>query len=275
MQTYGGKFQKKAEETRERVLREKVSMVKTVAVLVSLLCLGSSISYITYKNTKVLSWNEDVIGKTRDAWKGLDRLESDMMSSVLFLKGCRKDMVFHETPEGFQIQVVEMRNQSMEVLQNVPEYSDTAVAAYMGSGVRPGDELIFCNKEEEKKVKLQVIRSNPRWNFHYLVFPEKISLSNAELPANLIKFTPITYRWEKQGEEEKLFRSAGGQEVEVLYGVQSHKIKYELRDDAPSYFNIELTMKAKFLDEQPIVIQRNIPLESFQRMPRELESEVP
>ena len=274
MQTYGGKFQKKAEETRERLLREKISLIKTISVLGSLILLGGSGGYIAYKNYRVNSWNEDVLMKTRETWKGLDRLESDLMSSVLFLKGCRKDMVFQETSDGFQLQVVEMRNQSMEVLQNAPEYSDLSVPVYLGSGIRPGDELVFCNKEEEKKVKLQVIRSNPRWNFHYLIFPEKVTFNN-DLPANLIKFSPITYRWEKQGEEEKLFRSRNGEEIEVLNGIQSHKITYEFKDNGKSYFAMDLTMLAKFQNGDAIEIRRNIPLESFQRMPRELEGQVP
>ena len=169
-----------------------------------------------------------------------------------------------------------MRNKPREVIKNVPAYNETALPAYTGSGIRPGDSLVYCNKEEEKTVKLQVIRNNPRWNFNYLIFTEPVSMKN-DIPSNVIKFAPVKYRWEKQADgSEKLFRAPNyQQEVEVLSHIQSHKIQYNIKDEGASYFTIDLTLMDTFPNGQPIELRRTVPLESFQRLPRELEDKVP
>ena len=86
MQTYGGKFQKKSEETKERLLREQSTLIKTVCILISLVLWVGSFSYIAYKNYVAVSWNEEVLLKTRNAWKALDRLEIILLVYVFFLK---------------------------------------------------------------------------------------------------------------------------------------------------------------------------------------------
>jgi hypothetical protein len=276
MEKYGGKFEKRREETRERMLRENDSFIRNLCISVSLILWISVFVFQGYKYRSAHQWNDDIVFKTRAAWRAMDVVETDILNAVLFLKGCRKDMVFQETADGFELHTVEMRNQSMEILQNVERYSDTAVAAYLGSGVRPGDFLMLCNQEEEKKVQLQVIRNNPKFNFHYLIFPDAISLSNPELPAALIKFTPIQYRWEKVSEENyKLFRSVGSMEAEIYAGIKSYKINYQFKDEEKSFLTINLVLNEKFKNGENIQIRRHIPLESFERIPKELEGKVP
>jgi hypothetical protein len=276
MEKYGGKFQKKREETRARHLREKDSLVKKICIYGSLAIWISVGTFLGVKYKAVHSWNQDVIYKTRATWKALDFIESDIVNATLFLKGCRRDMVFQETPDGFDLHIVELRNQSMEVLQNVPSYSDSATAAYLGSSVRPGDKLVLCNSEEEKVVELQVIRNNPKYAFHYLIFPEKISLTNPELPSNLIKFSKVNYKWEKVSEgNERLMRTFEGQTNEVISNIKAHQINYSLKDDDQSHFTLDLTLNETFQDGQPIQVRRIVPLRSFQRLPSELEAVIP
>lgn len=276
MEKYGGKFEKRREETRERINREKISFVRNFCIILTLLIWASTLGFLGWKYRVVYTWNDDVIFKTREAWRAMDLLEEDLMNAALFLKGCRKDMVFQETADGFEIQIVESRNQSMEVLQGVPQYSDTAVAVYLGAGIRPGDELILCNKQEEKKVQLQVIRNNPKFNFHYLIFPENALLDRKDLPANLIKFTMVSYRWEKLPDgTEKLYRKFKDNEEQILQNVHSHQINYNLKDEGKSNFTLDLTLADQFPDGQMIKLRRNVPLESFQRLPKEMEGMVP
>lgn len=276
MEKYGGKFEKRREETRERMHREKISYVRNFCTIVCLILWISVLGFLGLKYRASHQWNDDIIFKTRQIWKSMDTVEADILNAVLFLKGCRKDMVFQETEDGFELHIVETRNQSMEILQNVERYSDTAVAAYLGSGIRPGDYLMLCNQEEEKKVQLQVIRNNPKWNFHYLIFPEKITLANQELPANLIKFKPIQYRWEKVAEENfKLIRKAGSEETEVFTDIKSYQLEYQFKDPGQSFIALNLVMNEKFMDGQNIRVRRFIPLESFDRLPRQLEDKVP
>jgi len=275
MERYGGKFEKRREETRERMLREKVSFVRNLCIFISLVVWICVLSVLGIKYHSAQSWNDDVIYKTRAIWKSMDVVEADILNAVLFLKGCRKDMVFQETENGFDLHVVESRNQSMEVLQNVEIYSDIAIPVYLGSGIRTGDNLMLCNAEEERRIQLQVIRNNPKWNFHYLIFPEKHTLTNPELPANLIKFVPIHYHWEQVGEGYKLMRSLGSEDVEVLAGIKSYQIEYQFKGQKDSFITFHLVLNEKFENGENIRVKRYIPLESFVRLPRELEDKVP
>ena len=162
------------------------------------------------------------------------------------------------------------------MLKGAPPYAFYSIPAYLGSSVRPDDELVFCNAEEEKVVRLQVIRSNPKYNFHYLIFPEIISLTNPELPSNLIKFSRVSYKWEKVAEgNEKLVRTFNDQTMDVLSNVHSHKINYSLKDDESAHFTLDLTLNETFKNGERIQIQRMIPLRTFQRLPAELEGMIP
>jgi hypothetical protein len=276
MEKYGGKLHKRREETRERHLRDSVNLVKRITVLISLSLWFCVLSFLGYKYHSAHNWNEDIVYKTRPVWKSLDILEADLMSSSLFLKGCRKDIVFQESEKGFDLQLVQIRNQSMEILSKVEPYTDQSVAVYIGSGIRPGDELILCNEEEEKVVKLQVIRSNPKFSYHYLVFPEPISLENKDLPANLLKLSKVQYHWEKVSEgNEKLIRTHDGLTNEVLSDIYAHKIEYSLNNDEHDHFTIELTLNEKFANGERIQVKRVVPLQSFQRLPKELEGMIP
>lgn len=270
MDSYGGKFQKRREETRERVLQEKVMFIRTFFITVSLSVLISTMGYLGYKYVSTQSWNQDVLMKSRAAWKAMDTLEIDLLNAVLFLKGCRKDMVFQENDSGFELRTVANRTQSMEVLTNVPLYSELAIPVYLGPGIRPGDSITQCTADEEKNLVFRISRKNAKTNFDYLFFTEPATFSS-EKPTNLIKFTPITYRWEKQSDRtEKLFRKLDGEEVEIMSGVQSHSIDYAFKGDDDSYFKLKVVLEEKFPNGKNIEMERNIPLVSFERLPAEL-----
>lgn len=270
MDTYGGKFQKRREETRERMLQEKISFIRTFFITVSISVLIATGVYLGYKYVSTLSWNQQVLAKTRESWKAMDTLEVDLLNSVLFLKGCRKDIVFQENDNGFELQTVISRTQSMEVLTEVPPYSALAIPAYLGPGIRPGDQIIHCTEEEERALTFKISRKNAKESFDYLIFTEPVTYSQ-EIPSNLIKFTPVNYRWEKQADgTEKLFRKINGKEEELISNIKSHSIDYRFKGDDDSYFKLDLILQEKFPDGTDIHLQRNVPLISFQRLPKEL-----
>ncbi len=276
MERYGGKFEKRREETRERLLREKDAFIHKASIWTCLVIWGITLGLLAIKYRTIYRWNDDIVFKTRSVWKAMDVVERDILNATLFLKGCRKDMVFQETNHGFDLHIVEMRNQSMEVLQNVEPYSDIALPAYLGSGIRPGDTLILCNTQEERGLQLQVIRNNPRWNFHYLIFSGNLKLSDPSLPSNLIKFKPVSYRWKQVAENNyTLTRTQDSMETDVLAGIQSYKIEYQFKDPENSFLSIQLVLREKFPDGQNIQVRRYIPLKSFARLPREMEGKVP
>ena len=86
MEKYGGKFQKRREETMERHLREKEALVKKICVYSSLLVWLIVGLLLGSKYYVARSWNEDLVYKTRAIWKALDLLEADIMDATLFLK---------------------------------------------------------------------------------------------------------------------------------------------------------------------------------------------
>lgn len=274
MEIYGGKnSQKKREETRERVLREKANFIKNLFLILSFLPLIGTAGYLGYQYISTVSWNENILAITKKAWNGMDTLEEDVMNAALFMKGCRNDLILQEIPNGFQINTINTRNMSMEILQNQPIYSEQALMAYLGSGVTTGDELVLCNKEEERKLKLKVIRNNPKYGYHYLMFEEEIK--SPAIPTNLIKFTPVIYTWEKLSDgTEKLLRKVGGKESEILSGVQSHSMNYSFAGES-AHITLDIALTEKFPGGQNIHVKRHIPLRSFQRMPRELEDKIP
>lgn len=252
------------------MLREKENFFKMFCILASLVLFLSSVGYVLIKYRVNYLWNDEVLAKMQPSWDAMDTIERDLINGSLFLKGCRKDFIFQEIDNGFQIQTVESRNQSMEVLQNVPEYSDRALSVYLGSGIRTGDELILCNSKEERKIQLQVIRNNPKWNYHFLIFPDPIVLDK-EVPHNLIKFKTVTYRFEKSAEGEILFRSEGKEEKTVLEGILSHEIIYSFEDAGESYFQVDLKLQETFPDGTPMEVKRRVPITTFERLPKELE----
>ena len=273
MQGYGGKFQKKREETRERMLQEKISFIKIFFSLLSIGVLVSVGVYIGVRYFATESWNEDVLSKAKGTWQGLDQIETDVVNSVLFLKGCRRDIVFQETSDGFQLRTVENRTNSMAILQNIPFYSDLAIPAFLGAGVHAGDKLIQCSAQDEKEVEMKISRNNPKNGFDYLIMTEAVGI-RTDIPSNLIKFQPVTYRWEKSDTGENLFRKGRGDETQILSNIESHTLDYSFKDGQDAYFNIEVVLKEKFPDGNQIHFKRNIPFSKFERLPNDLEGKV-